>query len=85
MVYTKVGETDYLYWAHNLREFTDEDLKRGRGLAAKHTGSFLLGDFIAMCSPGESQAAHKLFLPKISVKASKETKAKYMAQLRAML
>jgi len=85
MVHEPVGSTDYKYWDRSLAEFTDEDLIRALKLSADHKGYLTIGDFRALCVKETPKAAHQLFLPKQSVKASKETRAKYMAKLRDML
>lgn len=85
--FQEVGSTDFMYWHHGLREFSDQDLERGVKKALEWKGraiDFTLGVFRDMCRPEVVKEAHKTFEALPRLKASEETRQKYLAQLRGM-
>lgn len=85
LVHTEVGETDYKYWSHSLREFTDEQLLAGLKRAADHVGYFTLGTFRELCKPEVVKACHKPYEALPRLKASEETRQKYLAEIWGVL
>lgn len=84
LVHTEVGETDYKYWSHSLREFDDKELLSGLKMAADHKGYFTLGSFRDLCKPEIVKACHKPFEALPRLKASQETRAKYLSEIHKL-
>ena len=79
---------DCNYWKKSCEEFTDEQLKQAVEKSKDFTGYFLLGDLRELCSqdPDKMLAPyHKPFAPRLEQKkASEETRAKHLAELREL-
>lgn len=85
--FQEVGSTDFMYWHHGLREFSDQDLDRGvkKALEWKCKAiDFTLGVFRDLCKPEAVKACHEPYEALPRMKASKETRQKYMNKIREM-
>lgn len=85
--FQEVGSTDFMYWHHGLREFSDQDLDRGVKKALEYKGKaidFTLGVFRDMCKPEVIKEAHKTFQALPRLRASEQTRQEYLKKIYAM-
>lgn len=63
------GSAEYIYWEHELRDMTDEQLLTGLENAKNHKGWLTIGGFRGLCEKPETAPCHKPFeaLPKPKV------------------
>lgn len=57
------GSAEYIYWEHELRDMTDEQLLTGLENAKNHKGWLTIGGFRGLCEKPEVAPYHRPYNP----------------------